>query len=419
MSRLVRLYPAAWRARYEAELQGILAEHPLTPRQRLDLVWGAIDAHLHPGLAGPPSAVLAGAGPGMVVARHESPTTTAFATAVAVTALVVGALLVLQAGVALWGGRSLQQALLAIGGVALGLVLRRSGGTDPLTRVGTTILLLSVVALVMPLLWDLQLAWPTTERRRTVATLMAAATVAIGALAAIRGRAWLVRTVRAEPRRVVTAVWFLLMGAAVAWLLGRADPPGGIGTMRLADSLPAVTTVSLGSAVAGLGALLVGRPDRLTGLALVGLAVVLAAGYQAGSIRAVGTAMLGLALVSAWVGWRPNRRTGRASSVDRRGVAVGLVAGAVVISAGAGVAISTSGWAPHDGYALACETEQEACVAAAARVAGAVRAGAVEAMVETVRVQRDGAVDICWTDAIVGRQCWFLPAAGAAQPRWP
>ena len=54
MSRLVRLYPAAWRERYAAELLDLLAERPLTLTDRIDLVRGAIDAHIQPQLAGLP-----------------------------------------------------------------------------------------------------------------------------------------------------------------------------------------------------------------------------------------------------------------------------------------------------------------------------------------------------------------------------
>lgn len=50
MSRLIDLYPAAWRERYGAELAELLAERPLAARDRLDLVRGAIDAHLDPQL---------------------------------------------------------------------------------------------------------------------------------------------------------------------------------------------------------------------------------------------------------------------------------------------------------------------------------------------------------------------------------
>jgi len=55
MSRLVRLYPPAWRARYGSEIVGLLAARPPRLGDQLDLVVGALDAHLHPELvvAGP------------------------------------------------------------------------------------------------------------------------------------------------------------------------------------------------------------------------------------------------------------------------------------------------------------------------------------------------------------------------------
>ena len=48
MSRLVRLYPRAWRDRYEDEFMALLAERPLSPGDVVDSVRGAVDAHLHP-----------------------------------------------------------------------------------------------------------------------------------------------------------------------------------------------------------------------------------------------------------------------------------------------------------------------------------------------------------------------------------
>jgi hypothetical protein len=50
MTRLLRLYPPAWRERYGAELASILEAQPPTLGDRLDLVRGAFDAHLHPEL---------------------------------------------------------------------------------------------------------------------------------------------------------------------------------------------------------------------------------------------------------------------------------------------------------------------------------------------------------------------------------
>lgn len=48
MTRLVRLYPAAWRERYEVELRALLDERTPDVLDRLDIIRGPIDAHLHP-----------------------------------------------------------------------------------------------------------------------------------------------------------------------------------------------------------------------------------------------------------------------------------------------------------------------------------------------------------------------------------
>jgi hypothetical protein len=45
---LVRAYPASWRARYEVEMLSVLAARPPGLRDALDLLRGALDAHLHP-----------------------------------------------------------------------------------------------------------------------------------------------------------------------------------------------------------------------------------------------------------------------------------------------------------------------------------------------------------------------------------
>ncbi len=52
MSRLVGLYPEAWRARYGDEFQALLAERPPTLGERLDIVRSAVDARLRPQLPG-------------------------------------------------------------------------------------------------------------------------------------------------------------------------------------------------------------------------------------------------------------------------------------------------------------------------------------------------------------------------------
>ena len=52
MSRLLRLYPSAWRERYGEELVALLEDHPATLADRLDLIRGAFDARLHPQVPG-------------------------------------------------------------------------------------------------------------------------------------------------------------------------------------------------------------------------------------------------------------------------------------------------------------------------------------------------------------------------------
>ena len=59
MKAILKLYPRTWRNRYEAEVAALIDEHPLRLRDRLDLLWGAIDAHV---CAQPASQELAFAG---------------------------------------------------------------------------------------------------------------------------------------------------------------------------------------------------------------------------------------------------------------------------------------------------------------------------------------------------------------------
>ena len=46
-SFLIRLYPAAWRARYGDEFEAVLEEQPLGPFDVADILLAALDAHLH------------------------------------------------------------------------------------------------------------------------------------------------------------------------------------------------------------------------------------------------------------------------------------------------------------------------------------------------------------------------------------
>jgi hypothetical protein len=52
-TRIVALYPRAWRARYGEELDVLLEAGSLGLRDRIDLLRGALDAHLHPARPSP------------------------------------------------------------------------------------------------------------------------------------------------------------------------------------------------------------------------------------------------------------------------------------------------------------------------------------------------------------------------------
>lgn len=46
-AHLLRLYPTVWRARYEDEFLALLEDRPPTALHLLDIVLGALDAHVH------------------------------------------------------------------------------------------------------------------------------------------------------------------------------------------------------------------------------------------------------------------------------------------------------------------------------------------------------------------------------------
>lgn len=48
MSRLVRLYPRAWRERYQDEFEALLEDRSGSIGDAIDTLRGAVDAHLHP-----------------------------------------------------------------------------------------------------------------------------------------------------------------------------------------------------------------------------------------------------------------------------------------------------------------------------------------------------------------------------------
>jgi hypothetical protein len=198
MSRLVRLYPEAWRSRYEAELLDVLESRPPTPLERLDVIRGALDAHLHPQVVAAGNASAPAPDDAARVARRLGMAATVGAAlwAVAFAASLLGPVRYDGYGAYRDGSGVLPLLLLAVlllagglGGQLLGLPsnarLARSG---------------AAAALLFLILWGIQ-PWQLW---------LAAAMV--GGLAALATGAW---RARAWPARISLAV-LLSCGAVVA-----------------------------------------------------------------------------------------------------------------------------------------------------------------------------------------------------------
>jgi hypothetical protein len=68
-TRLIALYPAVWRLRYGDELAQLIEQGGLGVRSRVDLVRGALDAHLHPRRPSPVPVVAALSAGGLATAH--------------------------------------------------------------------------------------------------------------------------------------------------------------------------------------------------------------------------------------------------------------------------------------------------------------------------------------------------------------
>jgi hypothetical protein len=148
MSALLRLYPSAWRERYGAEFAELLAARPPSLRDRLDIVAGAVDARLHPQLAGAPT--------GRIAARRDR--------ALALSAVTVGVLFSTWAAVLVafsprWGemgavdntilaisyGAGMLGAMLGIA-VLLGAAFRHVSDMGPIGLIGAAVAALGFLA---------------------------------------------------------------------------------------------------------------------------------------------------------------------------------------------------------------------------------------------------------------------------------
>ena len=157
---LLRLYPRAWRTRYESEVVAVLEQARLGRRARLDLVRGALDAHLHGGSRVPAMAALASGG----------------------LWTIAGVAVVGQPAPPDWPGYLLEVLPLAIAAVLTGLVgtvgcwARWSDGTG---RVGTVGVLLAVGGSVA---WALALAAAFFQVEYGALTMATQAIALVGAL---------------------------------------------------------------------------------------------------------------------------------------------------------------------------------------------------------------------------------------------
>ncbi len=197
---LLRLYPASWRARYEAEVLAVLEQADLGPRARLDLARGAVDARLHAESRLPAAAALLSGGAwtiaGVAVVGQPAPPDwpgylvdvlplTVVAVAAGLVAIIgcwarrsdVGgrlgtigaivalaghiawavALMVAIAGMGYGAGTMAAQAIALVGCILVGLMLIRTADLP----IGAAILLASAVMLFgWPIAWlAFGLAW--------------------------------------------------------------------------------------------------------------------------------------------------------------------------------------------------------------------------------------------------------------------
>lgn len=258
MSRLVRLYPAAWRARYEAELRDALALRPLTARDRLGLIRGALDARLHPELAEPLTGASVPVGPGsdgtLVMTQAPFPTTT-FLGVAAAGSFALAAGLVLTARSWLWGDSRGESILLTVAAITLGLALWRVGSGTILTRLGGVAMVVISLALMATGWWVMSLT----------------ASLALGVGGLVAGVGMLV------DRRIDrwTGLLMLVLAAGIAWAEYR-------------HSIRGMTLVLMGYAAISVR------------LALPGLRLRRAAIAVTGGVAVFGSVILALAATNPW-----------------------------------------------------------------------------------------------------------------------
>jgi len=346
MSRLIHLYPRVWRDRYGQELLDTLARRPVTWGDRTDLVRGAIDAHLHPGLVGSKVPVLAGAGGDLTSSQTRFPTTQFLAITSTAAFLMVAIGLLVQDP---WSAPPFWGAATIIGTTGLGGVIWRSApssglGTTWLARAGAFVMLccLPLVAVV------------------TTAGL-------------VQGHGRITDLIR----RV--AEW--------------SDP-----------LLTTIILLAAGSLVIATGALVPAifrrRRASATGVLFLVLGVGLLVSCYRDYIRAMSLVFAAYGLVALGLGSR--RR------LTRRQLVLGVGGGVMVAGLMSLTFSVTSPWSTRDGYSIRCATDAVTCARIADQIAvGVVSAGAGRQMTH-MEIAADGSATACWV-GVTGSDngCWF------------
>jgi hypothetical protein len=235
MNRLIGLYPKAWRARYEEEFGALIAAHPPTNREAIDIVLGAIDARLFPQFGAEPSS--------------EMP----LGTRLPGLAAIVGGLLwcgtylgpALSQGEGEWGGLI----LLALGFMLLSLPGAYMAAYSKQLGVGVAVVIVSVLAFLGGVLpWGLLLLVPGL----TLIAVLGAGTLALAAARAglsARDRWRMLIAVFAGP--VIGAI----LASAGAFASGNWIP------LSVAGAMPyGIAWIAMGALMAFRGAPTFGTP---------------------------------------------------------------------------------------------------------------------------------------------------------------
>ena len=227
MSRLVGLYPRAWRARYGEELEDLVAARPLGFGDAADIIRGALDAHRHPELVDPAVPVPSGAEPvtrrryeDLRVARRLGQGAMAGA-----VALLVAPIVALNGPVVFDGDGAYRDGMAAVPFLLAAMVLLSGGLLGQLIRLGPghwVARTAAILAIVCGPLWAIG-PW-----------LIVLWGLALGGLIVFAVAAWWARTLSAAAALTIAASGVACVAIMSAALMAKVDRLQGAGYMALA-----------------------------------------------------------------------------------------------------------------------------------------------------------------------------------------